>query len=297
MIRSKSVCIFALGGFVLIMHHGKKKKKAGPKHTPLQGFSFALTSVSHACWFALWEGAMTTTTTNQPCVISARRRRWNASRTYAQTNTFCRCWTVKFMKLVSAKMKEGLSSFVPAAELVVFSLQMNSRVRTEAEPTSSRRSWLGFWVHICPNSQADGETPPFFRTVSPIEAPPTSNYRQLMGFSWQGCTLCLFKLHISHLYLCKQEGFFLRDVLGRDCVWVPHHARQTGRLWCNVRITSRRSQLEVCTGRVVVEEDEEESMQASYSLLPPDLHPIVNLPSLIHRLLRNMGLCHVPQAS
>lgn len=37
-----------------------------------------------------------------------------------------------------------LGPFVPAAEPVVFSLQMNSRVRTEAEPTSSRRSWLGF---------------------------------------------------------------------------------------------------------------------------------------------------------
>lgn len=30
-----------------------------------------------------------------------------------------------------------------------------------------------------------------------------------MGFSWQGCSLHLFKLHIIHLYLCKQGSFFM----------------------------------------------------------------------------------------
>lgn len=109
MVRSKSICIFALGGFVFIMHHGRrKKKKVWPKHTPSHGFSFALASLSHACWFALWEGAMTTTTTtNQSCVISARRRGWNASRTYGQMNTFCRCWTVKFIKRWVKRWKRG----------------------------------------------------------------------------------------------------------------------------------------------------------------------------------------------
>lgn len=69
------------------------------------------------------------------------KKQYKRSNTY-RYETILPISTSNCLAAVARQTMSGL--FVPAAEPVAFSLQMESRVRTEAEPTSSRRSWLSF---------------------------------------------------------------------------------------------------------------------------------------------------------